>query len=62
MTWEDSAAVWTDCILEAIHNPKAIKLLVSGHLTGQKCYVRLFLHHNRFCIYLVHISLLGKSS
>ena len=29
MTGEDSAAVWTYFVLEAIHNPVAIKLLVS---------------------------------
>ena len=52
MTLADSAAVWTDFIPEAIHNQVAIKLLVSGLLTGHICYVRLFLHHKRFCIYI----------
>ena len=42
MTWADSAAVWTDFVPEAIHNQVAIKLLVSGLLTGHKCYVYLF--------------------
>ena len=38
---------------EAIHNQIAIKLLVSGLLTGHVCYVYLFLHHNRFYIYIL---------
>ena len=42
MTGEDSAAVWTDFVPEAIHNLIAIKLLVSGLLTGHICYVRHF--------------------
>ena len=49
MSWADSAAVWTDFVPEAIHNQVAIKLLVSGILTGYICY-DLFLHHNRFYI------------
>ena len=54
MTGEDNAAVWTDFVPEAFHNPVAtcIKLLVSGLLTGHVCYVHVFLHHNRFCIYI----------
>ena len=48
-----SASVWTDFVPEAIHNSVAIKLLVSGLLTGHICYVHLFLHHNRFCIYIL---------
>ena len=52
MTGEDSAAVWTDFIADAIHNPVAIKLLMSDLLTGYICYVPLFLHHNRFCIHI----------
>ena len=51
MTGDDSAAVWTVCS-EAIHNPVAIKLLASGLLTGHICYVHVFLHLNRFCIYI----------
>ena len=50
MSWADSAAVWTDFVPEAIHNQIAIKLLVSGILTGYICYVYLFLHHNIFYI------------
>ena len=42
MTWADSAAVRTDFVPEAIHNQVAIKLLVSGLLTGHICYVYLF--------------------
>ena len=42
MTWADSAAVRTDFVPEAIHNQAAIKLLVSGLLTGHICYVYLF--------------------
>ena len=42
---------WTDFVPEAIHNPVAIKLLVSGLLTWRIYCVHLFLHHNRFCIY-----------
>ena len=55
MTGEDSAAVWKDFVPDAIHNPVhvAIKLLVSGLLTGHICYVHMFLHHNRFCIYIL---------
>ena len=30
-----------------------IKLLASGLLTGHICYVHLFLHLNRFCIYIL---------
>ena len=41
MTGEDSAAVWTDFLPEAIHNLVAIKLLVPGLLTGD-IYLRLF--------------------
>ena len=52
MTGEDSAAAWTDFVPEAIHNPIAIKLLMWDLLTGHTCYVRLFLHHNIFCIYI----------
>ena len=52
MTGEVSAAVWTDFVPEAIHNPLAIKLLVSGLLTGHICNVRLFVHHNSFCVYI----------
>ena len=48
MSWAGSAAVWTDFVHEAIHNQVAMKLLVSGLLTGHICYVYLFLHHNRF--------------
>ena len=40
LTGEDSAAVWTDFVPEAIHNPVAIKLLVSGFMT----------RHNMLCI------------
>ena len=50
MPWADSAAVCTHLVPDAIHNPVAIKLLVSGLLTGHICYVHLFLHHDRFCI------------
>ena len=39
MTWADGAAVWTYFVLEAIHNQVAIKLLVSGLLTGHMCSV-----------------------
>ena len=53
MSWADSAAVWTDFVPEAIHNQVAIKLLVSGLLTEHICYVYLFLHHNRFYIYIL---------
>ena len=53
MSGEDSAVVWIDFVPEAIHNPIAIKLLVSDLLTGHICYVRLFLHYNRFCIYIL---------
>ena len=42
MTGEDSAAVWTDIVPEAIHNPVAIKLLVSGLMTRHISYVHLF--------------------
>ena len=41
---------------EPIHNPVAIKILVSGLLTGRVCYVQLFLHRNRFCIYILNSS------
>ena len=37
MTGEDSAAVWIDFVPEAIHNPVAIKLLVSVLLTRHIC-------------------------
>ena len=40
MSWSDSAALWTDFFPEAIHNQVAIKLLVSGLLTG----------HNVLCV------------
>ena len=53
MTGEDSSAVWTDFVPYAIHNPVAIKLLVSGLLTRHLCHVHLFLHHIRFCIYIL---------
>ena len=53
MTGEDSAAVWTYFVPEVIHYPVAIKLLVSGLMTRHICYVHLFIHHNRFCIYIL---------
>ena len=34
MTLADNAAVWTDFVPEAIHNPVAIKVLLLGFLTG----------------------------
>ena len=52
MTWADSAVVLTDFVPEAIHNQVAIKLLVSGFLTGHKCYVYLFLHQILY-LYLI---------
>ena len=51
MTGEESTAVWAVFVPEGIHNPVAI--LVSGLSTGHICYVRLFLHHNIFCIYIL---------
>ena len=51
MTGEDSAAMWTDCP-RAIHNPVAIKLLVSGLLTRHMLYTSV-LHHNRVFIYIL---------
>ena len=42
MSWVESAAVWADFVPEAIRNQVAIKLLVSGLLTGHICYVYLF--------------------
>ena len=54
MTGEDSAAVWIDFVPEAIHNPVAIKHLVSVLWPDIYVnYVYLFLHHNRFCIYIL---------
>ena len=38
---------------DAIRYPIAINLLVSDLLTWHMRCVRLFLHHNRFCIYIV---------
>ena len=52
MSMADSAAVWTYFVPEAIHNQVAIKLLVSGLLTGHICSEYLFLHHNRFYFYI----------
>ena len=52
MTWADSAAVRTYFVPEAILNQLAIKLLVSGLLTGHIGYVYLFLHHNIFYSYI----------
>ena len=52
MTWADGAAVWTDSVPEAMYKQVAIKLLVSDLLTGHICSVCLFLHHNRFYIYI----------
>ena len=50
--WDGWRCWWTYVVPEAIHNPVAIKLLVSGLLTGLIYYVHLFLHHYRFCIYI----------
>ena len=56
MSWVDSAAV----VPEAIHNQVAIKLLVSGLLTGHICYVYLFLHKRSY-IYNYILLVPGKS-
>ena len=61
MSWADSAAVWTDSVPETIHNQVDIELLVSGLLTGHICYVFLFLHDNRFYIYILISSVLVLS-
>ena len=52
INWSGWRCWWIDFVPEAIHNPVAIKLLVSGLLTRRIYYVHLFLHHNRFCIYI----------
>ena len=55
--------VWWLCCVNRIvpkdiHNTVAIMLLVSGLLTCYTCicYIRLFLHHNRFCINIIQFS------
>ena len=53
MPWADSAAVCTHLVPDAIYNPVAIKLLVSGLLTGHTCYVHLFYIMTDFVFYLI---------
>ena len=51
--WRIALLCWQIFVPEAIHNQVAIKLLVSGLLTGHICCVYLFLHHNRSYIYIL---------
>ena len=52
MSLADSSVVWTYFVPEAIHNQLAIKLLMSGLLTGHICYVYMFSHYYRLYIYM----------
>ena len=45
MIREDGAAVWTDFVPEVIHNPVAIKLLVSG------LFLDIYVMY--FCFYII---------
>ena len=47
-----SAAGLTDFVPKAIHNPVAIKLLVSGLLTGHICYVHLFFYTLTYFVFV----------
>ena len=53
MSLADSAAVWTDFVPEAFHNQVAIKLLVSGLLTGHILCISLFTSLQILYLYLI---------
>ena len=60
INWGGWRCWWTDFVPEAIHNPVATKLLVSGLLTRFIYCVRLFLHRY-ICLFVFNVPSTARS-